>query len=196
MEDLREFDPLQQRKKGKHSVEHGAVKTPKPETFEHVIDDHQHDASHSFYDYDSMLERLFEVFEEITVDYGIKTIEPPQIGRIGKKVIWTNFQKTCKTIDREIPHVKSFVEAELGSVCTLGAENKLVIRGRFKSSEIQSILKKYIIEYVKCRTCNGPNTKLKKMNRNYFVTCDNCNASNCVLPVKSIVSNGGSNNHV
>eukprot|EP01125_Pyxidicula_operculata_P021654 TRINITY_DN847_c0_g1_i1.p1 TRINITY_DN847_c0_g1~~TRINITY_DN847_c0_g1_i1.p1 ORF type:complete len:120 (+),score=18.66 TRINITY_DN847_c0_g1_i1:105-464(+) len=68
MEDLREFDPLQQRKKGKHSVEHGAVKTPKPETFEHVIDDHQHDASHSFYDYDSMLERLFEVFEEITVD--------------------------------------------------------------------------------------------------------------------------------
>lgn len=49
-----------------------------------------------------------------------------------------------------------------------------VIKGRFQAKQLENVLRKYIIDYVTCRTCRSPETSLSKgENRLYFITC-NC----------------------
>ena len=42
----------------------------------------------------------------------------------------------------------------------------------FQQKQIESILRRYIREYVTCHTCRSPNTFLAKRNRLYFLQCE------------------------
>jgi len=62
----------------------------------------------------------------------------------------------------------------------------LVIKGRFQQKQIENVLRRYIVEYVTCKTCRSPNTKLEKgENRLYFVECLNCGSRRSVTAIKS-----------
>lgn len=60
--------------------------------------------------------------------------------------------------------------AELGTSGSVDGSRRLVIKGRFQQKQIENVLRRYIVEYVTCKTCRSPDSDLTKgENRLYFV---------------------------
>jgi len=114
-------------------------------------------------------------------------IPPPQCLREGnKKTLLANLHEICKRLKRSDEHVTSFLFAELGTSGSVDGSRRLVIKGRFQSKQIENILRRYIVDYVVCKTCKSPDTELNKgENRLYFVTCNSCGSRRSVTAIKS-----------
>eukprot|EP00029_Vermamoeba_vermiformis_P013084 TRINITY_DN800_c0_g1_i1.p1 TRINITY_DN800_c0_g1~~TRINITY_DN800_c0_g1_i1.p1 ORF type:complete len:256 (-),score=89.42 TRINITY_DN800_c0_g1_i1:86-814(-) len=145
------------------------------------------------YTYSELLTRLYDTIagekgqgEGLGMGSNRKPIEPPKVGRIGtKRIAWINFMNNCKSVNRKPDHVLAFVLAELGTTGSIGGDNKLIIKGRFQSKQLENVLRKYIAEYVICRTCRSPETELKKENRLLFKVCKACGSSHTVQSIKT-----------
>jgi translation initiation factor 2 subunit 2 len=87
-------------------------------------------------------------------------IPPPQCLREGnKKTIFANIAEICKRMKRTEEHVTQFLFAELGTSGSVAGERRLVIKGRFQQKQIENVLRRYIVEYVTCKTCRSPDTE-------------------------------------
>ncbi|KAG8891821.1 hypothetical protein FRC01_014499 [Tulasnella sp. 417] len=114
------------------------------------------------------------------------TIVPPSIHREGnKKTIFANVSEICKRMHREPDHVIQFLFAELGTNGTVDGSQRLVIKGRFQQKQIETVLRRYIVEYVTCKICKSPDTLLSKENRLYFMTCQSCGSRRSVSAIKT-----------
>lgn len=76
-----------------------------------------------------------------------------------------------RRLHRQPDHLLQFLFAELGTSGSVDSSNALVIRGRFQQKQIESVLRRYIREYVTCRNCKSPDTILVKENRLHFLQC-------------------------
>lgn len=114
-------------------------------------------------------------------------IPPPQVLREGnKKTIFANISDICKRMKRHDEHVTQFLFAELGTSGSVDGSKRLVIRGKFQQKQLENVLRRYILEYVTCRTCKSPDTDLKKgENRLFFVTCNSCGSRRSVAAIKT-----------
>jgi len=114
-------------------------------------------------------------------------IPPPQVLREGnKKTIFANISDICKRMKRFDEHVTQFLFAELGTSGSVDGSKRLVIRGKFQQKQLENVLRRYILEYVTCRTCKSPDTDLKKgENRLFFVTCNSCGSRRSVAAIKT-----------
>lgn len=142
--------------------------------------------------YALLLKRFFETVNKNNPDIlmsGSKSykIPPPQCLREGnKKTIFANIHEICTRMKRTDEHVTQFLFAELGTSGSVDGSKRLVIKGRFQQKQIENVLRRYIVEYVTCKTCRSPNTKLEKgENRLYFVECQNCGSRRSVTAIKS-----------
>merc|ERR1711939_137305 len=142
--------------------------------------------------YDLLLKRFFQLVNEHNPDIlssGSRSykIPPPQCLREGnKKTIFANIAEICKRMNRNDEHVTQFLFAELGTSGSVDGSKRLVIKGRFQQKQIENVLRRYIVEYVTCKTCRSPNTELSKgENRLYFVTCNSCGSRRSVTAIKS-----------
>jgi translation initiation factor 2 subunit 2 len=129
--------------------------------------------------YDQMLSRIYEKMGTVYTasELALKRLQRPKMAMIGsKRVGWINFGKTAQTLNRSEEHLASFIEAEFGTTVSIDAKNALVIKGRFGSEQIESVLKKYVEQYIKCRTCKSMDTKLVRDpdSRLYFLKCETC----------------------
>ncbi|KAF8309659.1 hypothetical protein DL93DRAFT_2062727 [Clavulina sp. PMI_390] len=114
------------------------------------------------------------------------TIVPPSVHREGnKKTIFANVVDICKRMHRQPEHVISFLFAELGTNGSVDGEKRLVIKGRFQPKQIENVLRRYIVEYVTCKTCKSPDTVMSKENRLYFMTCESCGSKRSVSAIKT-----------
>ncbi|TFY63308.1 hypothetical protein EVG20_g6371 [Dentipellis fragilis] len=98
------------------------------------------------------------------------TIAPPSIHREGNK---------------KPEHVIQYLFAELGTTGSVDGSGRLVIRGRFQQKQIENVLRRYIVEYVTCKTCKSPDTLLTKENRIFFMSCESCGSRRSVNAIKS-----------
>ncbi|RMD42400.1 hypothetical protein DV735_g2696, partial [Chaetothyriales sp. CBS 134920] len=142
--------------------------------------------------YPLLLTRFFKLVNEYNPDIlssGSKSykIPPPQCLREGnKKTIFANIADICKRMKRSDEHVTQFLFAELGTSGSTDGSKRLVIKGRFQQKQIENVLRRYIMEYVTCKTCKSGNTELSKgENRLYFITCNSCGSRRSVTAIKS-----------
>jgi len=139
------------------------------------------------YSYADMLSRVFELLHANNPELQNKRkfqIKTPQLMRVGtKKTVWTNFAEICSMMRRNPDHVFQFMMAELGTEGSIDGNSRLVIRGKFVPKYIESLLRKYIGEYVTCQMCRSFNTTLKRdsTSRLYFVEC---------VPAEGLASGG------
>ena len=69
---------------------------------------------------------------------------PPSLARVGsKKISFVNFFSICRCLNRDPPHLKQFLENELGTTSSLDQNNQLLLRGRFQSAQIENVLRNY-----------------------------------------------------
>ncbi|KAI8956604.1 domain found in IF2B/IF5-domain-containing protein [Daldinia sp. FL1419] len=142
--------------------------------------------------YDLLLSRFFSLLAQKNPDHassGTRSykIPPPQCLREGnKKTIFANIQEITKRMKRSEEHVTAYLFAELGTNGSVDGSRRLVIKGRFQQKQIENVLRKYIIEYVTCKTCRSPDTELNKgENRLYFITCNSCGSRRSVTAIKT-----------
>lgn len=140
------------------------------------------------YTYSDMLTRVFDLLHANNPELQNKRkfqIKTPQLARVGtKKTVWSNFAEICSMMRRNPDHVFQFMMAELGTEGSIDGNSRLVIRGKFVPKYIESLLRKYIGEYVTCHMCRSFNTTLKRdpTSRLYFVEC---------IPAESTGEKGG-----
>eukprot|EP00933_Yihiella_yeosuensis_P035251 TRINITY_DN2876_c1_g1_i1.p1 TRINITY_DN2876_c1_g1~~TRINITY_DN2876_c1_g1_i1.p1 ORF type:complete len:226 (+),score=61.70 TRINITY_DN2876_c1_g1_i1:77-754(+) len=154
------------------------------------------------YTYDFLLERLYEIIEAKNPSLGTKeryVLKPPQTVRVGsKKVAWVNFSEICGMMKRPVDHVVQFVLAEFGTEGSIagaattraegaGQDGQLILKGRYLPKHCESLLRKYIKEYVTCEMCKSAATVLKKdsSTRLTMVECTNCGASRTAASIKA-----------
>jgi translation initiation factor 2 subunit 2 len=143
------------------------------------------------YTYDELLDRVVGMLQANNPDLVSKKrtrIKPPQLQLMSsKKTMWQNYQEICSMMQRDPQHVYQFFMAELGTEGSIDGNQRLIIRGKYVAKYIESLLRKYVIEYVTCEMCRSPNTDLVKDqgSRLYFCNCRDCGSSRSVAPIKS-----------
>lgn len=140
-----------------------------------------------FYPYEFLARRIFSMINSSGEQEKVKVkMKPPVVYREGtKKTIWVNFPEICKIMNRSPEHVLSFLLAEVGTTGSIDGSGRFVIKGRFQPKHIENILRRYIREYVKCLTCESPETTLKRENRLLFMICGVCGSKRTVAPIKT-----------
>lgn len=143
------------------------------------------------YTYSQLLNRVVDFVHQNNPELADKkrfTMKPPQLMRVGtKKTLWVNFQEICSMMRRNADHVFQFMMAELGTEGSIDGNKRLVIRGKFVPKLIESLLRKYIGEYVACQMCRSFNTSLTRdsVSRLYFVKCQDCGSSRSVAQIRA-----------
>lgn len=144
--------------------------------------------------YDQLLSRFFTILKENNPELaGARTgtkfrIPPPICQREGsKKTLFANVQEIATVLQRNPEHLIQYLFAELGTSGSIDGEKRLVLRGKFQPKQMESILRRYIIEYVTCKTCKSMNTVLKResANRLHFLSCNACGSTRSVSSIKT-----------
>ncbi|EGW30073.1 uncharacterized protein SPAPADRAFT_144780 [Spathaspora passalidarum NRRL Y-27907] len=144
--------------------------------------------------YEELLSRFFTILKtnnpELAGDRsGPKfRIPPPICQREGsKKTLFANVQEIATVLQRNPEHLIQFLFAELGTSGSIDGEKRLVLKGKFQPKQMESVLRRYIIEYVTCKTCKSMNTELKResANRLHFLSCKACGSTRSVSSIKT-----------
>jgi translation initiation factor 2 subunit 2 len=133
------------------------------------------------YEYEFLLKRIYERMEKkenkhISVEY-------PRLAHIGsKKTAITNWFNLLQSINRTTMHAIAYLNKELNTTCTLNKDNYLVIKGRYKQSNIDTVFKQYVEIYVRCSVCKSLRTNLYKDKIYQLVklSCNVCTAERTV----------------
>jgi len=143
------------------------------------------------YTYDELLKRVFTIIQEKNPEMQARhtkgfVMRPPQVVRSGtKKTAFVNFMDIAKAVHRQPKHLLAFLQAELGTVGTIDGSNQLILKGKFQQRNIETVLRKYIKEYVFCHTCRSPDTILNKADRIFFLQCMTCHSKCSVQSIKT-----------
>ena len=143
------------------------------------------------YEYSFLLDRLVKTLQKnnpYANESKSLNLRPVQLDHLGsKKYKWTNFTEFTTVLRRPPEHLSQFISAEMGIEVVI-AEDKLRMEGRrWDKEELQAILKKYILEYVKCPLCHNANTRMiKDPNiRSMIMQCESCQSHRTVPPIRS-----------
>ncbi|KAI9221057.1 domain found in IF2B/IF5-domain-containing protein [Blastocladiella britannica] len=142
------------------------------------------------YTFDEVLSRFYRILHQKNPALGgnpvrIKMI-PPEVNREGsKKTAFANLAEICERMRRSYEHVTAYLYAELGTSGSVDGSQRLIIRGRFQPKQIENVLRRYIVEYVACKTCKSPQTILRKENRLFFVQCESCGSQRSVSAIQT-----------
>eukprot|EP00761_Pharyngomonas_kirbyi_P012088 gb/GECH01012115.1/.p1 GENE.gb/GECH01012115.1/~~gb/GECH01012115.1/.p1 ORF type:complete len:333 (+),score=109.79 gb/GECH01012115.1/:1-999(+) len=144
------------------------------------------------YTYSEMLNRLFNTLRQRNPEMaGGRAVrhrmKPPIVLRDGsKKTVFANLSEICSELHRQPEHLLAFILAELGTSGNLDGSNRLIVRGRFQPAQIESLIRKYVAEYVVCGMCRSLDTSLVRDNqtRLYSLQCSACGASRTVQTIK------------
>lgn len=114
-------------------------------------------------------------------------IPPPICQRDGKKTIFANIQEISEKLQRSTEHLIQYLFAEFGTSGSVDGQKRLVIKGKFQPKQMENVLRRYILEYVTCKTCKSINTDLKKeqSNRLLFLVCKSCGSTRSVSSIKT-----------
>jgi len=141
------------------------------------------------YDYFELLERMQKMLQNegkstsAFKDAKLR-LPPPELVRDGTtKTVWTNFPVLCKKLHRSLDHVLEYTLAELGTNGSIDGSQRLTIRGRFQAKQVESVVRHYVAEFVKCNTCGSTETELKKENRMNFLHCNTCQSRRTVVSI-------------
>jgi len=130
-------------------------------------------------DYDSLLTRARQELDTINKEEARFVI--PELENLiqGKKTLLKNAGQVCKILKREIAHMQKYFVKETGVPAT-NDEIKIVLNGTINSYKVNQIYAKYIDEFVLCKQCKKPETRIISEKGVLLMKCDACGAINPV----------------
>lgn len=127
--------------------------------------------------YLTFLDEIYETINENKNVFSNSTIQitKPDIIFENKRTCWTNFQKNCDQISRNVLHVQKFIESELSVETSIGERGNLIMKGRYDFNNVSKQFKLYIKTFVQCQTCKSFSTEICRntVNRMDYLKCLN-----------------------
>lgn len=99
----------------------------------------------------------------------------------GNKTVIGNFHQIASTLRRPIDHLLKYVLRELATPGDL-TRNALIVKRKVAASLINDKIRNYAHEYVLCKECGKPDTKIENEGGFAFLKCQACGARH---PVKA-----------
>jgi len=134
-------------------------------------------------DYENLLNKTYESLPK--VEESAERFEVPEVDTMiqGRQTIIKNFSQICEALRRRPKHLLKFLTKELATPAGFDG-----VRATFQSKLprrlIQTKLQVYVRDYVVCKECGKPDTKLVKEDRITFLRCEACGAKASVKPIK------------
>ena len=133
-------------------------------------------------DYDSLLDRGYGLLPESTRVESERFEMPKVKGHMeGNKTIISNFIQIAGIFRRPVEHMLKFILKELAAPGEMKG-SLLVLGSKIPAARINEKIQKYAEEYVICKACGKPDTKLIKEDAYLFKRCQACGAKQ---PVQS-----------
>lgn len=127
------------------------------------------------FDYISLLKKAKE-----TLPKNLATKErfeiPKAKGHVeGNKTIISNINQIASSLGREVQHIVKYIQRELATPAELSG-SRLILGRKLSSAAINAKLEQYASDFVICRDCKRPDTKLIKESKVLFMKCLACGA--------------------
>jgi translation initiation factor 2 subunit 2 len=177
----------------KSKEEENLEKTEKSETRDEKIESGVKDwiKTERDYYYEELVDHVYSILKDKNPQLNTEktkriTMKPPQVLREGTtKTNFANFADICSTMNRPQDHVQSFLLAEMGSTASIDGNGCLIIKGKWQGKGIESLLRKYMQEYVVCQLCGSMDTVLSRNSttRLFSLHCSTCNANRTVTSI-------------
>ncbi len=134
------------------------------------------------HNYDELLKKARSQLPSVVFEK--KRFEVPRVRGLvqGNKTIINNFKTITDYIARKPEHLMKYLLRELATQGDINGP-RAVFTGRFSSTALNEKVNKYVNEFVKCKECGKPDTKLVKEDRLTFIKCMACGGKK---PVRSI----------
>jgi translation initiation factor 2 subunit 2 len=93
----------------------------------------------------------------------------------GNKTIISNFFAIADTLRRKPAHLLKYVQKELATPGVI-KKQAVVFGSKIPASKVNEKIKSYAEEFVFCKECRGPDTKMIKEGDVYYINCQACGA--------------------
>jgi translation initiation factor 2 subunit 2 len=100
----------------------------------------------------------------------------------GNKTIIRNFSAICNALRRAERHLLKWLTRELAAPGTV-EETRAILQTRLPRQMIQRKLEAYFKEFVVCRECKRPDTRLVREGRITLLVCEACGARAAVRQI-------------
>ena len=129
--------------------------------------------------YEQLLKKGMKELPEVVTE-SVRFEVPKVRGHIeGNKTIISNFNQIADVLHRPKEHILKFLQKELATPGEF--KGALLIFGtKIPASRINEKIDLYVKEYVFCKECNKPDTKLFKEGGFLFIKCQACCAKQSV----------------
>ena len=125
--------------------------------------------------YEDLLKKAKKELPETKVS--TERFEIPRVkGRVeGKKTTITNFLQICNLLGRDPQQVLKYLQRELAVPATIEGQ-KLILNRKLSSSFVNQKIEQYAKDFVICKECGKPDTKIEKTDRINSLKCMACGA--------------------
>ncbi len=126
-------------------------------------------------EYEQLLKKAKESLPEVSVSK--ERFEIPKVsGHIeGVKTIINNFITIVKTLNRDSEQLLKYLQKELATPAFIDAQ-RLILGRKINSEFINKKIEQFAKDFVICKECGKPDTKIIKEDRFVFLKCNACGA--------------------
>src|SRR3990172_4079863 len=132
--------------------------------------------------YEDLLNKAYEKMPKVEESTERLEIPLPDVIFQGKQTIIKNFSQISDAIRRDPNHLLKFLTKELATPAGFDGA-RATLQSKISKRMIENKLESYVKEYLMCRECNRPDTKIVREDRIDFIICEACGAK---FPVKAI----------
>ncbi|OAG29706.1 translation initiation factor 2 subunit 2 [Nematocida displodere] len=161
---------------GFNQMAEGILHLEKPENGETVQTD--------VLSYEFLLARIEKYLKPSDQQIESKIKIPISIKRDGSTKTAFNITDVCNVIDRDVLHLKQFIEVELSVNSSIDGGGRLIIKGIYPEAQVQRLVRNYIKQYVTCGICASLSTALEKKDKLLFKKCLTCGATQTVNAIQ------------
>ena len=134
------------------------------------------------FDYQKMLEEAMEKLPKEVEGKDRFEIPTVQTETQGNKTLIKNFGEILSVLRRDSRHLSKFLFKELATPGNIQG-SFLVLQRKVPRTLIQDKIESYVKDFVYCKECGKPDTKITKGDRIYFLRCEACG---CKYPLRQI----------
>lgn len=150
------------------------------------MEEYKNVSNNETYGFDFLTDRIYNLLDNQTKKKKNVQIPVPIVSKFGgRKSIFSNCDNICIKINRELPHVFKYICTELSINGSINEDRQIIMKGKFFSKNLSTIISSYINKYVMCDVCDSFDTNMMTEDGIVYLDCKSCLAKNSIQnPIK------------
>ena len=131
-------------------------------------------------DYEKLLKRIEKnLIKNSKVADSRFELPPVDVMWEGQKTYLRNFTEYPKIMRRDTTKLLQYLSKEFAVPAEKVGDSAMFI-GKRDPDEFKRLLEIYVSDYVRCLTCQSPDTRIEKEKRIHFLICEACGAKSTI----------------